>query len=458
MYCAKRLVQNGKLPYTRRVRTTIEIKMSEAIHKVGVIGAGTMGAGIAGLCAATGVDVILLDLQTETAQKAIDRLTSGKRPAITEDQAKLITAGSLESDLKSLEGCDWICEAVVEDLKIKRDLFAKLEPIRKDGSILTTNTSGIPLNEIYTDMPERMQKDIAVTHFFNPVHLMRLVELVPGSKTDPAVISRLAEFMSGPLGKGVVYAKDTVNFIGNRIGCNWMLSGLHKAASSGLSMETADALMSKPVGLPPTGLYGLIDLIGLDVMDFVAKNLEKNLPANDAGREFLTMPPAELTMLKNGQLGRKTGGGFYKLIKSDTGEKSMEVFDLSSQSWRPMSPASLDTTHQNIKTLMFSNDAEGKFAWDLMASTLSYSSSLVPEISNDIVNVDRAMRWGFAWAQGPFEMLDAIGPKQFAEKYEANGRAVDGMLKVLLDSGKDTFYAGNTYLTTAGEYEEMPAE
>jgi len=323
MYCAKRLVQNGKLPYTRRVRTTIEIKMSEAIHKVGVIGAGTMGAGIAGLCAATGVDVILLDLQTETAQKAIDRLTSGKRPAITEDQAKLITAGSLESDLKSLEGCDWICEAVVEDLKIKRDLFAKLEPIRKDGSILTTepirkdgsilttNTSGIPLNEIYTDMPERMQKDIAVTHFFNPVHLMRLVELVPGSKTDPAVISRLAEFMSGPLGKGVVYAKDTVNFIGNRIGCNWMLSGLHKAASSGLSMETADALMSKPVGLPPTGLYGLIDLIGLDVMDFVAKNLEKNLPANDAGREFLTMPPAELTMLKNGQLGRKTGGGFF---------------------------------------------------------------------------------------------------------------------------------------------------
>jgi len=170
------------------------------------------------------------------------------------------------------------------------------------------------------------------------------------------------------------------------------------------------------------------------------------------------MPPAELTMLKNGQLGRKTGGGFYKLIKSDTGEKSMEVFDLSSQSWRPMSPASLDAVHQNIKTLMFSDDAEGKFAWDLMASTLSYSSSLVPEISNDIVNVDRAMRWGFAWAQGPFEMLDAIGPAQFAEKYAANGGVVDGMLKTLLDSGKETFYTGNTYLTTSGEYEKMPAE
>lgn len=432
--------------------------MSEAIRKVGVIGAGTMGAGIAGLCAATGVEVILLDLQTETASKAIERLTSGKRPAITAEQAKLITAASLETDLKTLDDCDWLCEAVVEDLSIKRDLFAKLEAIRKDGSVLTTNTSGIPLSDIYADMPERMQKDIAVTHFFNPVHLMRLVELVPGSKTDSAIIAKLAAFLSGPLGKGVVYAKDTVNFIGNRIGCNWMLSGLHKGAESGLTMETVDALMSKPVGLPPTGLYGLIDLIGLDIMDFVAKNLEQNLPADDAGRAYLKMPAPELAMLKSGQLGRKTGGGFYKLIKSDTGEKSLEVFDLSSQAWRPMSPASLDTEHQDIKSLMFSDDAEGKFAWDLMSSTLGYSSSLVPEISDDIVNVDRAMRWGFAWAQGPFEMLDAIGPAQFAEKYAANGGNVDGMLKVLLDSGNENFYVGNSYLTTDGDYKELPAE
>ena len=432
--------------------------MSEAIRRVGVIGAGTMGAGIAGLCAATGVEVTLLDLHTETAQKAIDRLTAGKRPAITEEQAKLITPGSLETDLASLADCDWLCEAVVEDLKIKRDLFAKLEDIRKDGSVLTTNTSGIPLHDIYKDMPARMQQDIAVTHFFNPVHLMRLVELVPGSKTDAAVISKLAAFLSGPLGKGVVYAKDTVNFIGNRIGCNWMLSGLHKGAASGLPMETVDALMSKPVGLPPTGLYGLIDLIGLDVMDFVAKNLEQNLPANDSGRAYLKMPAPEQTMLKNGQLGRKTGGGFYKLIKSDSGEKSMEVFDLSNQSWRPMTPASLDADHQEIKSLMFSDDAEGNFAWDLMSSTLSYSSSLVPEISDDIVNVDRAMRWGFAWAQGPFEMLDAIGPADFAKKYAANGSTVDGMLKVLLDGGHDTFYVGNTYLTTTGDYKELPPE
>ena len=431
--------------------------MSEAIKNVGVIGAGTMGAGIAGLCAATGVNVTLLDLETETAQKAVDRLTSGKRPAITEDQARLITPGSLKSDLPSLENCDWLCEAVIEDVDIKRDLFSKLETIRKDGSVLTTNTSGIPLHDIYKDMPQRMQKDIAVTHFFNPVHLMKLVELVPGSKTDPAAISRLADFLSGPMSKGVVYAKDTVNFIGNRIGCNWMLSGLHKAANAGLSMETVDALMSKPVGLPPTGLYGLIDLIGLDVMDFVAKNLQQNLPADDAGRAYLKMPDTELSMLEAGQLGRKTGGGFYKLNKSDTGEKSMEVFDLSSRSWRPASPASLDTEHQDIKTLVFSDDAEGKFAWDLMSSTLGYSSSLVPEISNDIVNVDRAMRWGFAWNQGPFEMLDAIGAARFAEKYAAAGNTIDGMLKVLLDSGKASFYTQDKYLGTDGEYHPIPA-
>ena len=340
-----------------------------------------MGAGIAGLCAATGVEVTLLDLETATSEKAIERLTAGKRPAITVDQAKLITAGSLKTDLESISDCDWICEAVVENLEIKRDLFSKLEAARKDGSLITSNTSGIPLRDIYADMPERLQKDIAVTHFFNPVHLMKLVELVPGSKTDSAVIARLAAFLSGPFGKGVVYAKDTVNFIGNRIGCDWMLAGLHKAADSGLSMETVDALMSKPIGLPPTGLYGLIDLIGLDIMDSVAKNLEANLPSDDAGRAYLKMPAPEAAMFKTGQLGRKTGGGFYKLTKSDSGEKSMEVFDLGTQNWRAMQPADLDSHHQDLATLMFSDDAEGKFAWDLMSSTLHYSSSLVPDLS-----------------------------------------------------------------------------
>ncbi len=428
--------------------------MPAPIKSVAVIGAGTMGAGIAGLCASIGCDVVLLDVKTEIAQQGIDRLCTGKRPVITEDQAKNITAGSLDTDLATISACDWICEAVVENLQIKRDLFSKLESIRKDGSILSTNTSGIPLRDIYQGMPERMQRDIAVTHFFNPVHIMKLVELIPGSKTDTDVTDRLAGFFDGPLAKGTVYAKDTVNFIANRIGCFWMLAGLHKANKANISMETADALMSKPVGLPPTGLYGLIDLIGLDVMNFVSKNLDTNLPATDPGRAYLTMPSAESNMLKNKQLGRKTGGGFYKMIKSDDGSKSMEVFDLSNEAWRAMQPASLDDQHNDIKTLMFSDDDEGKFAWDLMSSTLSYASALVPEISNDIVNVDRAMKWGFNWAEGPFELIDSIGAKKFADKVSASGGKIDGMLKVLLDSGNETFYQqdGSEYLNAEGKY------
>ena len=428
--------------------------MSAPIKSVAVIGAGTMGAGIAGLCASIGCNVKLLDVKTEIAQQGIDRLCSGKRPVITAEQAGNITAGSLDDDLNSISDCDWICEAVVENLQIKRDLFTRLESIRKDGSILSTNTSGIPLRDIYEGMPERMQRDIAVTHFFNPVHIMKLVELIPGSQTDTAVTTRLAKFFDGDLAKGTVYAKDTVNFIANRIGCFWMLAGLHKAGTANISMETADALMSKPMGLPPTGLYGLIDLIGLDVMDFVAKNLDNNLPANDPGREYLTMPTAETNMLKNKQLGRKSGGGFYKMIKADDGSKSMEVFDLATESWRPMQAANLDDRHTDVTTLMFSDDDEGKFAWDLMSSTLAYASALVPEISDDIVNVDRAMKWGFNWAQGPFELLDTIGANKFAEKIVASGGQVDGMLKVLLDSGNESFYRndGGEYLSAEGQY------
>jgi len=331
--------------------------MASQINRVAVIGAGTMGAGIAGLCAAKGCEVVLLDMSDELAKKGIERLTSGRRPAITEEDAAKIATGSLVDQLELVSDCDWICEAVVEDLNIKRDLFTRLEEVRKDGSVLTTNTSGIPLKDIYRDMPARLQQDIAVTHFFNPVHIMKLVELVPGSKTSSQATEQLADFLDNTLEKGTVYAKDTVNFIGNRIGCFWMLAGLHKAAESDLSIETVDALMSKPVGLPATGLYGLIDLIGLDVMDFVGKNLDANLPANDPGRPFVKLPSVESKMLADGQLGRKTGGGFYKMVKGADGEKSMEIFDLQKTAWRPMQPVQLNDSHADLGNLIYGDDA-----------------------------------------------------------------------------------------------------
>ena len=433
--------------------------MSNTFKKVAVIGAGTMGAGIAGLCAANGCDVVLLDIKTETAQQGIDKLCGGRNPAITAEQAAAITAGSLD-DLHLISECDWICEAVVENLQIKRDLFTRLEPVRKDGSIISTNTSGIPLRDIYADMPDRLKQDIAVTHFFNPVHIMKLVELVPGSATSEATTQRLAGFLGGPqgegLGKGVVYAKDTVNFIGNRIGCFWMLAGLHKALDAGISIETADALMSKPIGLPPTGLYGLIDLIGLDVMDFVGKNLEQNLPADDICRAFVKLPATESAMLANGQLGRKTGGGFYKMLKGEDGSKSMQVYDLQDRDWRALQPASLDTSHQDIATLLFAEDAEGQFAWDIMSATFTYAASLVPEISDDIVNIDRAMKWGFNWAHGPFELMDQVGAEKIVSKLQSQGTELTGMLKVLNDNKLNRFYDSTNnavqYLGVDGKY------
>lgn len=436
--------------------------MPNTIKKVAVIGAGTMGAGIAGLCAANNCDVALLDIKVETAQQGIDKLCGGRNPAINAEQAARITAGSLD-DLHLISDSDWICEAVVENLQIKRDLFTRLEPVRKDGSIISTNTSGIPLRDIYADMPERLKRDIAVTHFFNPVHIMKLVELVPGTDTSTETMETLAGFLGGPsgdgLGKGVVYAKDTVNFIGNRIGCFWMLAGLHKALNANISLETADALMSKPIGLPPTGLYGLIDLIGLDVMDFVGKNLEQNLPTNDICRAYVKLPATESEMLANGQLGRKTGGGFYKMLKADDGSKSMQVFDLQDRDWRALQAVTLDIAHQDIASLLFTEDAEGQFAWDIMSETFTYAASLVPEISNDIVNIDRAMKWGFNWAQGPFEMMDQVGATKIVDKLKSQGSELTGMLQVLNDNKLSRFYdntdGGLHYLGVDGKYHPL---
>jgi len=437
--------------------------MTTEINSIAVLGGGTMGLGIAGLCAQNDRKVLILDISMDAAEKSLDRIVNGRPPAVDEpDKADNITLGTFEDDLEKIADYDWICEAVIEDLETKRDLFTRVEAHRKDGSVISTNTSGIPLKDIIEGMPERLRRDIAVTHFFNPVKVMRLMELVPGEDTDPAVIESLAAFCGGVLGKGVVYAKDTVNFIGNRIGCFWMLMGLHQAQQAlenGLSMETIDALMSKPVGLPPTGLYGLIDLIGLDVMDLVGKNLAINLPAGDMGVDFTSFPTAVHALLERGQLGRKTGGGFYRMIKHDDGSKSVEAFDLVAGDWRESKKAQLDDAHATLDGL-FVDDAQGQFSWAMTSAVLSYAADLVPEIANDVVNIDRAMRWGFAWAKGPFEMIDALGPLRVMERLRSEGRHIPKMLQVLADAGADTFYKndGAEYLGQDGVYHPMPAE
>ena len=437
--------------------------MTREINSVAVIGGGTMGAGIAGKCADAGCKVLLLEINEEAAAKAMERITGGRSPAIENpESAKLIETGTFDQ-LDRIAGYDWICEAVIEDLATKRDLFVKLDAARSPGSVISTNTSGIPLRSIVEGMPESLRRDVVVTHFFNPVKVMKLLEVVPGEDTTPDVVAAMATFGADKLGKGVVHAKDTVNFIGNRIGCFWMLSGLHKARKArlegGLSMETIDAAMSGPVGLPPTGLYGLIDLIGLDIMDFVGKNLAINLPQGDVGHGFTAFPPEEQAMLERGQLGRKTGGGFYKVTKTEDGGKLKEAFDLDAGDWRLTGAPEVTDAHATLQGLMMAEDAIGAFARDLMGGTLLYAADLVPQIADDVVNIDRAMRWGFAWGQGPFQMMDELGLAMIIARLESMGEALPAMLQVAKDAGADSFYRndGTEFLGRDGGWHKLPA-
>jgi len=436
--------------------------MNEPIESVAVLGAGTMGSGIAAASAEAGCRVLLLDVTKDQAAKAIERMTEGRNPALSDPAMKdRIMPGSLNDDLGAIGGHDWICEAIIEDLTTKRTLFEKIVPLLVEGVVVSTNTSGIPLRAITEGMPETLRRRIAVTHFFNPVKVMKLLEIIPGADTTPDAVDRLAAFGRDKLNKGVVHAKDTVNFIGNRIGCFWMLSGLHKAKTAladGVSMEEIDALMSEPVGIPGTGLYGLIDLIGLDIMDLVGKNLASNLPDGDVGLGFTRLPGTEQAMLERGQLGRKTGGGFYRMLKADDGSRTKEAFDLSTESWRTAERVALASPHDQAETLLFADDPKGRFAADLMGGTLLYAADLVPEIADDIVNIDRAMCWGFNWQQGPFALLDRIGPERIVTKLEAEGHPLPKMLAVLKTAGVPHFYRdeGASYLGLDGDYHPVP--
>ena len=356
--------------------------MTSEINSVAVIGAGTMGAGIAALAADKNFKVLLLDISDDAVNKGKEKIINFKKPMLSNpDNIKFIETGNFKNDFKKIAEYDWICEAVVENLEIKRDIFNKIEKYRKNNSIVSSNTSGIPLKDITKNMPDRLLNNVCITHFFNPVNVMKLCELIPGENTSKEVIETLSLFLKNTLGKGVVYGKDTVNFIGNRIGCFFMLKGLHEgknARKNNFTTEKMDALLSKPLGLPPTGLYGLIDLIGLDVMYSVGKNLEINLPEYDMGRKFVSLPEEEKRLYSNRQFGRKTGGGFYRLKKSEDGQKLKEVYDLEEEVWRPFHQ---EDTDKGLD-IMLQDNLEGAYIWNVMGSSILYAADLIPEIAD----------------------------------------------------------------------------
>ena len=423
------------------------------IRKAAVIGAGTMGSGIASHLANAGVPVVMLDVasdgeggRNQIAEGAVERLLRSSPPAFMHpDNAKLITTGNIDDDLSLIADADWIAEAVVERLDIKRSLYEAIDKLRAPGSILSSNTSTIPLAVLTENMPATLKRDFCITHFFNPVRYMRLLEIVKGPDTRADIIETLTTFCDVTLGKGVVPCNDTPGFLANRVGVFALQVGLVEAVAAGLSVEEADAIMGRPMGIPKTGVFGLYDLIGLDLMLDVAANLRSALPEDDAFQEVAAGIPAVAELVARGHTGNKGGAGFYREVR-DGGESRREALDLSSGEYRParrlVPGAALAVETGGLRGLVEYPDRHGRFAWRVLARTLSYAASLLPEVGEDIVPVDEAMKLGYSWSRGPFEMIDELGVSWFTSRLRAEAMAVPGILDMA---------EASSFYRTAGE-------
>ena len=435
-----------------------------AINKVAVIGAGLMGSGIAAHVANASIDVVLLDIVPEGARKrselalgAVERMLKSEPAAFMEKRgAKRITCGNIEDDMARLAEADWIVEAVIEKLDIKQAIYRMIDGVRKDGSIVSSNTSTIPCRELMAGMDESFQRDFLITHFFNPPRYMRLLEIVSGDKTRTQAITAVSEFADIELGKGVVECNDTPGFIANRIGTFWIQVAVVEAFKGNVTVEQADAAIGRALGIPKTGIFGLMDLVGIDLMPLVGKSLYDAVPENDAYRALYGEPELIRKMIAEGSIGRKGKGGFYRLNK-EGGKPVKEVIDLAtgeySTALRP-TPDSVRAAGPSPRALFEHGDAVSNFAWQVMSATLTYAADLIPEIADNVADVDDAMKLGYAWKQGPFELIDKIGAGWLAERLAAETRTVPELLKLAADKGG--FYRVDQgrlqYLATGGGY------
>lgn len=443
------------------------------IKKVAVLGSGVMGSGIAGVLANAGIPVLLLDMPAKEgpknalAENAIEKQLKSSTPGFAHKRAaKLVTAGNFDDDLAKLADVDWIIEVVVEKLEIKQDVYRKIDKVRKAGSIVSSNTSTLPLHVLINGMDKKFQDDFLITHFFNPPRFMKLLEVVPSPSFDAKRFAEFNDFADRTLGKNVVPAKDTPGFLANRIGVYWMTAALLDAIDLNIKVEEADAVMGKPLGFPKTGVFGLYDLIGIDLMPLIAQAMLNTLPKDDAFRTLFKAPDLVTNMIAEGYTGRKGKGGFYRLVKNEDGSKKKEVIDLKTGEYRAEKKAKLESVgaaKAGMAALFAHSDIGGQYAARVMLKTLHYAASLVPEISDDIYSVDQAMVTGYNWKYGPFQMIDKLafggksGTEVFAGALQQAGMSVPPIVQEAL--GKklyDVTDAKRTQFNLGGKYTPVP--
>ena len=449
--------------------------MNREIHKVAVLGAGTMGARIAAHFANAGIPCFLLDMvpperSPEEKRKGLaaenpavrNRIVSSgldaarkSRPAafFTPETARLVASGNFDDNIAWCAEADWIVEAVAESLEIKRSLFQRVEAARKPGTLVTSNTSGLPIHLIAQGRSDDFQRHWAGTHFFNPPRYMKLVELIPGPKTAPEVLRQLQQFCDYRLGKGVVFAKDTPNFIANRIGTFSMLMALREMQALEMTIEEVDACTGPAVGWPKSATFRTADLVGLDVLVHVIRNLYDNVHG-DESRDAYRVPPLVEEMTRRGWLGEKTGKGFYQRVKKSD-ESEILTLDWRAMDYRPRQKAkfasieagkAVEDTRERLLALVApaleakEGDKANRFLWNCLSETCLYAARRVPEIAESIVDVDRAMRWGFGWELGPFEIWDAIGAERMSKAIAREGKPLPPLVEKVLGSAKKSFY------------------
>jgi 3-hydroxyacyl-CoA dehydrogenase len=388
------------------------------IKKVVVIGSGTMGSGIAAHLCNANIPVTLLDLTTEISEKARDRIFNSKPPLLLDkSQINNIQVGNIEDNFDVVKEADWVVEAVVERIDIKHNIYEKIFKDRKDRAIVSSNTSSIPIKVLSEKLTPEEKKDFCITHFFNPVRYMGLLEIVKNENNDLAKINSLKKFCEIELGKGAIVCNDTPGFLGNRIGVFAMQVAMTEAFKMKLSIEEADAIFGRPMGIPKTGVFGLYDLIGIDLMADVLKSFIKELSENDPFQEVAKEIPLVKKLIETGYTGRKGKGGFYRMNKTGA-TKMMEAINLETGEYFPSQKINIGSDKVDLKSLISRDDKYGEYAWSVISKIIKYSSSLVPGITKDFNDIDEAMRLGFNWAKGPFEMLEEIGVENFFNKVD----------------------------------------